>query len=116
MNKIIKNVVTWHDMESSHPDPFVSVLGYMSDAGNFPAVREGYSIGLHNGELYFPALGEFHPVSLWAEIPEPNQKSYSNINKTCLKKCKLCGHEFLNLDKSGYCGMCKPWNMSLIQK
>lgn len=73
MNHMITSLIIWRDIKSDPPEPFVSVLGFMTDAGEFPTVREGYSIGIPSGELYFPALQEFHPVSLWAEMPEPKR-------------------------------------------
>lgn len=51
------------------PEPFVSVLGYMTDAGFYPPVRECFL--LDNGEYYFPALSDCHPVSHWMPMPEP---------------------------------------------
>ena len=58
----------WTPVEESKPADFVSVLGHMTDAGEFPSVRECYLIdGQH---FYFPALGEVHPVDKWMEMPE----------------------------------------------
>jgi hypothetical protein len=51
------------------PEPFVSVQGYMTDAGDFPPVRECYRVD--TGHYYFPALGEFHPISHWMPMAEP---------------------------------------------
>lgn len=56
----------WISVEESLPDEWVSVLGYMTDAGEFPAVRECYRI---YKDFYFPALREFHPVSHWMPMP-----------------------------------------------
>lgn len=52
---------------SQKPDKFVSVLGHMTDAGDFPAVRECYWTG---EGFFFPALCERHPVDRWMEMPE----------------------------------------------
>lgn len=56
----------WISVEESLPDEWVSVLGHMTDAGEFPAVRECYRI---YKDFYFPALREFHPVSHWMPMP-----------------------------------------------
>ena len=53
------------------PEQFVSVLGYMIDAGDFPPVRECYLIG---NTFYFPALLERHPISHWMPLPEPPEE------------------------------------------
>ena len=50
------------------PENFISVLGYMTDAGEFPSVRECYTVG---NAFFFPALGDVHPVSHWCEMPQP---------------------------------------------
>ena len=67
---LIANGVTVLDWRpaSEPPKDFVSVLGYMTDAGDFPPVRECYTVG--NG-FYFPALREIHPISHWCEMPQP---------------------------------------------
>lgn len=58
----------WIPVEEDKPKDFVSVLGHMTDAGEFPSVRECYLIdGQH---FYFPALGEVHPVGKWMYMPE----------------------------------------------
>lgn len=62
----------WISVEDRLPTTFVSVLGYMTDAGEFPAVRECYCIG--GNEFYFPALFERHPVSHWMPMPEPPEE------------------------------------------
>lgn len=59
----------WRNPENDLPEEFVSVLGYMEDAGPFPPVRECYNVGKR---FFFPALGEVHPVKCWAEMPLPN--------------------------------------------
>ena len=58
----------WIPVTERLPKNFVSVLGYMTDAGDFPPVRECYTVG---NAFFFPALGDKHPVSHWMEIPEP---------------------------------------------
>ena len=58
----------WIPVTERLPQNFVSVLGYMTDAGEFPPVRECYTVG---NVFFFPALGDKHPVSHWCEMPEP---------------------------------------------
>ena len=68
---LIANGVTvqeWISVDERIPQNFVSVLGYMTDAGEFPPVRECYTVG---NEFFFPALGDVHPVSHWCELPQP---------------------------------------------
>ena len=68
---LISNGVTvqeWISVDERLPQNFVSVLGYMTDAGEFPPVRECYTVG---NAFFFPALGDVHPVSHWCEMPEP---------------------------------------------
>ena len=62
----------WISVKDRTPSMFVSVLGYMTDAGPFPAVRECYRMGR---EFYFPALGEIHPISHWMNMPEGPKES-----------------------------------------
>jgi hypothetical protein len=57
----------WISVDERLPQEFVSVLGYMTDAGDFPPVRECYVVGR---AFFFPALG-IHPVSHWMPLPEP---------------------------------------------
>lgn len=58
----------WIPVEEGKPKDFVSVLGHMTDAGEFPSVRECYVIdGQH---FFFPALNEVHPVDKWMNMPE----------------------------------------------
>ena len=61
-------VQEWISVEDKLPKNFVSVLGYMTDAGDFPPVRECYTVG---NAFFFPALGDVHPVSHWCEMPQP---------------------------------------------
>ena len=61
-------VQEWISVSERLPQNFVSVLGYMADAGEFPPVRECYTVG---NAFFFPALGDIHPVSHWCEMPEP---------------------------------------------
>ena len=63
-----QDAVKWIPVTERLPKNFVSVLGYMTDAGDFPPVRECYTVG---NAFFFPALGDKHPVSHWMEIPEP---------------------------------------------
>ena len=68
---LITNGVTvqeWISVDERLPENFISVLGYMTDAGEFPPVRECYTVG---NAFFFPALGDVHPVSHWCEIPQP---------------------------------------------
>ena len=68
---MIENGVTvqeWISVSERIPQNFVSVLGYMTDAGEFPPVRECYTVG---NAFFFPALGDVHPVSHWCEMPQP---------------------------------------------
>ena len=58
----------WISVEDRLPEEFISVLGYMTDAGDFPPVRECYKVG---GVFFFPALGDRHPISHWMPLPEP---------------------------------------------
>ena len=57
----------WISVEDDKPDEFVSVLGHMTDAGDFPAVRECYLVG---GVFFFPALKDIHPADRWMPMPE----------------------------------------------
>lgn len=68
---LIANGVTvqeWIPVTEKMPEQFVSVLGYMTDAGEFPPVRECYLVG---NAFFFPALCDIHPVSHWMPMPEP---------------------------------------------
>ena len=58
----------WIAVDEKLPQNFISVLGYMTDAGEFPPVRECYTVG---NVFFFPALGDIHPVSHWREMPHP---------------------------------------------
>ena len=58
----------WIPVTERLPKNFISVLGYMTDAGDFPPVRECYTVG---NAFFFPALGDKHPVSHWMEMPQP---------------------------------------------
>ena len=60
-------VQEWVSVDERLPQNFVSVLGYMTDAGEFPPVRECYTVG---NAFFFPALGDVHPVSHWCEMPQ----------------------------------------------
>lgn len=57
----------WISVDERLPNEFVSVLGYMTDAGDFPPVRECYLVGR---AFFFPALNDKHPVSHWMPLPE----------------------------------------------
>ena len=60
-------VQEWIPVDERLPENFISVLGYMTDAGEFPPVRECYTVG---NAFFFPALGDVHPVSHWCEMPQ----------------------------------------------
>ena len=61
-------VQDWIPVDERLPENFISVLGYMTDAGEFPPIRECYTVG---NVFFFPALGDVHPVSHWCELPQP---------------------------------------------
>ena len=61
-------VPKWISVDEKLPQNFISVLGYMTDVGEFPPVRECYTVG---NAFFFPALGDVHPVSHWCELPQP---------------------------------------------
>ena len=61
-------VQEWISVDERLPENFISVLGYMTDAGEFPPVRECYTVG---NAFFFPALCDVHPVSHWCEMPQP---------------------------------------------
>lgn len=58
----------WIPVAERLPSDFVSVQAHMTDAGNFPPVREAYVV---NKNWFFPALKEFHPVDMWRRFDEP---------------------------------------------
>lgn len=66
-----RDAVQWISVEERLPSDFVSVLAHMTDAGEFPSVREAYVVC---EGFFFPALKEFHPVDCWAEMPEPSKE------------------------------------------
>ena len=75
LNMFVSNLLShgvtvqeWISVDEKLPQNFVSVLGYMTDAGEFPPVRECYTVG---NAFFFPALGDVHPVSHWCEMPQP---------------------------------------------
>ena len=57
----------WISVNDRLPEDFISVLAHMTDAEEFPAVREAYVVC---GRFFFPALKENHPVDYWMELPE----------------------------------------------
>ena len=70
-DRLIANGITvqeWVSVDERLPENFISVLGYMTDAGEFPPVRECYTVG---NAFFFPALGDIHTVSHWREMPQP---------------------------------------------
>lgn len=73
MEQIEAAQTKWISVEEGLPKDFVSVLGFMTDAGQFPPVRECYAIC--DGKAWiFPALMEHHPVSHWMPMPEPRKR------------------------------------------
>ena len=62
----------WIPVTERLPENFISVLGYMTDAGDFPPVRECYTVG---NAFFFPALRDVHPVSHWMPLPEPPKEA-----------------------------------------
>ena len=64
--KALRERTDWVSVEESMPGDWVSVLGYMTDAGECAPVRECYAV---DGNFWFPALREFHPVSHWMPMP-----------------------------------------------
>ena len=71
----IELVQEWISVDEKLPQNFISVLGYMTDAGEFPPVRECYTVG---NAFFFPALGDVHPVSHWCEMPQPPKGETNN--------------------------------------
>ena len=63
----LKDAMKWISVKDELPDEFVSVLAHMTDAEEFPVVREAYVVC---GRFFFPALRENHPVDYWMEMPE----------------------------------------------
>ena len=57
----------WIIVEDDMPADVVPVLGHMTDAGDFPAVRECCRFG---DNFFFPALLEVHPIDKWMEMPK----------------------------------------------
>lgn len=68
----LAKVTKWISVKERLPEGFVSVQVYMTDAGNFPSVREGYYVDVDR--FYIPALHEFHPVSHWKPFDEPPEE------------------------------------------
>lgn len=64
----IANKPRWIPVAERLPSDFVSVQAHMTDAGNFPPVREAYVV---DKLWFFPALKEFHPVDMWRQFDEP---------------------------------------------
>lgn len=58
----------WISVTESLPNDFVSVIGHMTDAGEFPSTRECYRFG---DRFFYPALNEIHPTDFWMPLPEP---------------------------------------------
>lgn len=58
----------WIPVTEALPSDFVSVQAHMTDAGDFPSVREAYVV---DEGWFFPSLKEFHPVDMWKRFDEP---------------------------------------------
>lgn len=67
----------WISVKDRLPERFVSVLGFMSDAGELPPVRECFVV---REEFYFPGLLEFHPVTHWMPLPDPPKEADNEID------------------------------------
>ncbi len=67
----VERIPKWIKTADKLPEPFVSVLGHMTDAGDFPSVRECYTLGGTN--FFFPAIDDVHPVDMWAAMPTPEE-------------------------------------------
>lgn len=83
-DKLIAHGVTvqeWISVDDRLPQNFVSVLGYMTDAGEFPPVRECYAVG---NAFFFPALGDVHPVSHWCEMPNRRRRMIMSLDRPCV--------------------------------
>lgn len=65
----LAKVPKWIGVKDHKPAPFVSVQVFMTDAGSFPPVREGYLID--DTHFYIPAIRGIHPVSHWTELATP---------------------------------------------
>ena len=68
---VIADKPRWIPVDERLPSDFVSVQAHMTDAGNFPPVREAYVV---NKNWFFPALKEFHPVNMWKRFDEPPEE------------------------------------------
>lgn len=59
----------WHNVKSSTPKPYVSVLCYMPGEKSFQNVREGFITNY--GKWVVGFFGELHlKVTHWAEMPK----------------------------------------------
>lgn len=70
-------VPKWISVKDKLPEMHVSVLGHMTDAGDFPSIRECYRVG---NSFFFPALKDIHPIDFWADMPEPTEEEVNNGN------------------------------------
>ena len=68
IERLEAQVPRWISVEERLPSAFVSVMVHMTDAGDFPAVREGFRVS--DNVYLVPALAETHPVDYWMEMPE----------------------------------------------
>ena len=68
IERLEAQVPRWISVEERQPSAFVSVMVHMTDAGDFPAVREGFRVS--DNVYLVPALAETHPVDYWMEMPE----------------------------------------------
>lgn len=67
----VERIPKWIKTADKLPEPFTSVLGHMTDAGDFPSVRECYTLG--GSSFFFPAIDDVHPVDMWARMPTPEE-------------------------------------------
>ena len=68
----IKRIPKWINPDDELPEAYVSVLGCISDAEEFPPVRECFRT---NAGFFFPSLGEVHPIKYWACMPDPPKEA-----------------------------------------
>ena len=66
----------WIPVTERLPSDFVSVQAHMTDAGDFPSVREAYVV---EEGWFFPALKGFHPVDMWKQFDEPPKEDEDDV-------------------------------------
>lgn len=70
----------WIPVSEKLPENFVSVLGYMPAAEQFPTVRECYTVGT---AFYFPELLKTCTVSHWMPMPQPPKIAGAKSEARC---------------------------------